>query len=78
MRFPLTLFFLSILSLTSVFAQKNLGVQILTTGTNTSLRGMSIPSDQVIWVSGSNGTVGKSVDAGTNRPARTRLYSAQR
>jgi photosystem II stability/assembly factor-like uncharacterized protein len=43
---------------------QELGVQIITSGTNTSIRGMSIPSSEVIWVSGSNGTVGKSIDAG--------------
>ena len=64
MRFSIILVFLYLLSDITVSAQKNLGVQILTTGTNTSLRGMSIPSDEVIWVSGSNGTIGKSVDAG--------------
>lgn len=37
---------------------------MMTSGTNTSLRGMSIPSEEVIWVSGSNGSIGKSVDAG--------------
>ncbi|WP_316807278.1 WD40/YVTN/BNR-like repeat-containing protein [Pedobacter agri] len=30
----------------------------------TSLRGLSVVTDQIIWVSGSNGMVGKSVDAG--------------
>lgn len=48
----------------STTAQKSATVEIITSGTNTSLRGMSIPSDEVIWVSGSNGTIGKSVDAG--------------
>jgi photosystem II stability/assembly factor-like uncharacterized protein len=33
-------------------------------GTNTSLRGMSIVSDQVAWVSGSNGYVGKTTNGG--------------
>ncbi|MDB5248701.1 MAG: hypothetical protein JWQ40_3095 [Segetibacter sp.] len=52
-----------------VFASKssdgqNLGVQIIASGTNTSIRGMSVPADNVIWVSGSNGTIGKSVDGG--------------
>ncbi|HKG70123.1 MAG TPA: hypothetical protein VKA92_14720 [Segetibacter sp.] len=46
-------------------SQKTLRVEVLTSGTNTSLRGMSAPSDAVIWVSGSNGTIGKSADAGT-------------
>lgn len=36
----------------------------LTSGTKTSLRGMSVVSDKIIWVSGSNGTVGKSLDGG--------------
>lgn len=58
--------FTFVLSMISVFSvgQKNLGVQMIASGTNTSLRGMSMPTDNVIWVSGSNGTVGKSVDSG--------------
>lgn len=36
----------------------------LTTGTKTSMRGLSIVSNQVAWVSGSNGYVGKSLDGG--------------
>jgi photosystem II stability/assembly factor-like uncharacterized protein len=45
--------------------QKDLpGISLLTTGTNTSLRGLSVVNDQVVWVSGSNGTVGKSNDGG--------------
>lgn len=47
-------------SLTS-HAQK---IEILTTGTKTSIRGLSVVSDKIIWASGSNGAVGKSVDAG--------------
>lgn len=35
-----------------------------TQGTNTSLRGLSIVSDSVAWVSGSNGHVGKTTDGG--------------
>ncbi|WP_343524163.1 oxidoreductase [Pedobacter sp.] len=37
----------------------------LTEGTKTSIRGLSVVSDQVIWVSGSNGSVGKSTDGGS-------------
>ena len=44
--------------------QEKMQLQLLTSGTNTSLRGMSVPSDDVVWVSGSNGTIGKSVDGG--------------
>ncbi|WP_270090502.1 WD40/YVTN/BNR-like repeat-containing protein [Sphingobacterium sp. SYP-B4668] len=36
----------------------------LVTGINSSFRGLSIVSDSVLWVSGSNGTVGRSEDAG--------------
>ncbi len=39
-------------------------IQILTSDRKTSIRGLSAVSDKVIWVSGSNGTVGKSVDSG--------------
>jgi photosystem II stability/assembly factor-like uncharacterized protein len=52
------------LATTTLSAQKKLQVQVLTSGTNTSLRGMSTPSDDIIWVSGSNGTIARSVDAG--------------
>lgn len=45
----------------TVYAQK---VQTVTEGTNTSLRGLSVVNDRVIWVSGSNGTVGRSADSG--------------
>ncbi len=41
-------------------------VQLLTSGTNTSLRGLSAVNDNVIWVSGSNGTIGRSLNAGKN------------
>jgi len=36
----------------------------LTENTKTSLRGLSVVSDQVTWVSGSNGSVGKTTDGG--------------
>lgn len=66
MRIGTILCFLSIFLNTTLNAQKKLEVRLLSSGTNTSLRGMSIPSEQVIWVSGSNGTIGKSVDGGTS------------
>lgn len=37
----------------------------LTSGTNTSIRGLSVVDDQTAWVSGSNGFVGKTTDGGT-------------
>src|SRR6185503_429123 len=39
-------------------------VQLVTSGTNSSLRGLCVVNDNVIWVSGSNGTVGKSLNSG--------------
>ena len=39
-------------------------VQILTSGTKTGMRGLSVVDDKTIWVSGSNGTVGRSLDSG--------------
>src|ERR1043165_4254888 len=54
------LFFSSLLSFSS-FEQK---IEVLTSGTKTSLRGLSVVNDNVVWVSGSNGTVGKTLDGG--------------
>ncbi len=45
----------------SASAQK---VEIISTGKNTSLRGLSVVNDKTVWVSGSNGTVGRSLDSG--------------
>jgi photosystem II stability/assembly factor-like uncharacterized protein len=57
----------SILSITG-FSQSKFypTVQVLTSGTKSSLRGLSVVSDQVVWVSGSNGTIGRSTDGGKN------------
>ncbi|MBE7173665.1 MAG: oxidoreductase [Williamsia sp.] len=49
------------LSSQSLYAQK---IDLLSSGTKTSVRGLSVVNDKVIWVSGSNGMVGKSVDSG--------------
>lgn len=45
-------------------AQKLPSVQILQDSIKSSFRGLSVPSDNIVWVSGSNGTVGRSTDAG--------------
>lgn len=45
------------------FAQ-NFTLKQLATGKNTSMRGLSIVSDSVAWVSGSNGQVGKTLNGG--------------
>jgi len=39
-------------------------VKVIVKDKKTSLRGLSVVSDKVVWVSGSNGTVGKSEDGG--------------
>jgi photosystem II stability/assembly factor-like uncharacterized protein len=39
-------------------------VKVLTSGTKSSLRGLCVVTDQVVWVSGSAGTVGRSTDGG--------------
>jgi hypothetical protein len=45
----------------SVTAQK---VKLLDSGSKSSLRGLSVVDDKTVWVSGSNGTVGRSLDGG--------------
>lgn len=50
----------------SAHARKGRGpVTILDSGRACSIRGMSMCSDRVIWVSGSNGHVGRSTDGGS-------------
>lgn len=39
-------------------------VEELTSGTKTSIRGLSVVTDNVLWVSGSNGMVGTSINGG--------------
>ena len=39
-------------------------IELLSSGTKTSIRGLSVVNDGTIWVSGSNGMVGKSLDSG--------------
>lgn len=46
----------------AVSAQK---IELLHSGNNISLRGLSVVSDKIIWVSGHKGTVGRSIDGGT-------------
>ncbi|MNK54963.1 Ycf48-like protein precursor [compost metagenome] len=45
-------------------AAQSYSVKPLNESAKTSLRGLSVVSDQVIWVSGSNGSVGKTTDGG--------------
>jgi hypothetical protein len=39
-------------------------VKLLNSGSKASLRGLSVVNDKVVWVSGSGGSVGKSIDGG--------------
>ncbi|MER3497244.1 MAG: oxidoreductase [Chitinophagaceae bacterium] len=62
-------FFLALAFLFPVvlFSQRKMPqVEILTSGTKTSLRGLSVINDNVVWVCGSNGTVGKTTNGGRN------------
>ncbi len=52
---------------TNIHAQKGLPhIEMLTSGAQTSLRGLSVVNDNVVWVSGSNGTVGETTNGGKN------------
>jgi photosystem II stability/assembly factor-like uncharacterized protein len=48
----------------SSYSQKLPSVKVIQDSIKSSFRGLSVPTDSVIWVSGSNGTVGRSTDAG--------------
>ncbi|RYF99941.1 MAG: oxidoreductase [Chitinophagaceae bacterium] len=57
-----TFSFLTIILITlSIKAQE---IEILTKGQPTSIRGLSVVNDNLLWVAGSKGTVGKSEDGG--------------
>src|SRR6187401_3854203 len=67
------LFFLFLVILLNGFSNKTFSqrkilphVEVLNTGVKTSLRGLSGVNNNVVWVSGSNGMVGKSLNAGKN------------
>jgi photosystem II stability/assembly factor-like uncharacterized protein len=64
----LVAFCLSVAIATSLFSQRKTlpKVEILNTGVKTSIRGLSVVNNNIVWVSGSNGIVGKSSNAGKN------------
>ncbi|HEX6333376.1 MAG TPA: oxidoreductase, partial [Flavisolibacter sp.] len=64
MKFPIFVFAALFCIQTSLAQQPVPEVELLTEGTKTSLRGLSVVNDQVIWVSGSNGTIGRSSNGG--------------
>ena len=53
-----------LLSLFAISDAQSQHIQFLTEGNQVSLRGVSAVTDKIVWVSGSNGTVGRSVDGG--------------
>jgi photosystem II stability/assembly factor-like uncharacterized protein len=67
LRKNLALSFFPFMLAGNLIAQKSLPfVEVLTSGTKTSLRGISVVNDNIVWVSGSNGTVGKTTNGGKN------------
>lgn len=58
---PLLLLFVSTVLSTVSTGQS---VKLLTEGKATSIRGLSVVNDHIVWISGSNGTVARSVDGG--------------
>lgn len=50
---------------TGLFAQSPELIMV-SSGMKTSLRGLSVVNDNVVWVSGNNGTVGKTLNGGKN------------
>ncbi|MEO6731572.1 MAG: oxidoreductase [Ferruginibacter sp.] len=64
MVYQLKIFVLTILIAATLTRLHSQTIQILTSGHKTSLRGLSVVDDRIIWVSGSNGTVGRSIDSG--------------
>ncbi len=61
---PLIKIFSFSLFLSSINAYAQPSIKIIDTTTKTSIRGMSVVNDNTVWVSGSMGSVGKSLDGG--------------
>ena len=47
-----------------VSSAQNAFINILDSGRKTSIRGLSVVDDDIIWASGSSGTVARSIDGG--------------
>lgn len=56
------LFFLFLIIYCNTPSAQN--IKILTSGLKTSIRGLSVVTDNIVWLSGSNGMVGLSMDGG--------------
>jgi photosystem II stability/assembly factor-like uncharacterized protein len=57
---------LLLLLVTGMLSAQTPRIEILTSDVKSSLRGLAVVNDNIIWVSGSNGTVGKSSNGGKN------------
>ena len=55
--------FITFLTISMVNAQT---VKLLNSGSKASFRGLSVVTDKIVWVSGTEGSVGRSVDGGEN------------
>jgi photosystem II stability/assembly factor-like uncharacterized protein len=58
---PISIFIVLLLTTISMSAQT---VQLLTSGRKISMRGLSGPNDNTVWVCGNNGQIGQSLDGG--------------
>jgi photosystem II stability/assembly factor-like uncharacterized protein len=61
-HFKKNILFLFFICITGILYAQS--IKLLTENKNTSLRGLSVVNAKTIWVSGSNGAVGKSLDSG--------------
>lgn len=61
---PLFLVFIIQIFLLSQLSAQQAKINIVNQERNSSYRGLSVVDDTTVWVSGSNGTVGLSTDAG--------------
>ncbi len=57
-------FYLAIFLIFTTFSVNAQQLEILTSGEPVSIRGLSVVSDEIIWVSGSRGKVGRSTNSG--------------
>ena len=58
--------FVVVLLLTVLVTLQAQTIQLLNSGTQISIRGLSVVNNNIVWVSGSQGTVGKSTNGGVN------------
>lgn len=61
MKLKIILFFTTWLAISMMHSQT---LKLFNSGSKASLRGLSVVTDHIIWVSGTGGTVGRSVDGG--------------